>query len=71
MDFYGYPAPLNFFNSKDDNSIKKIVECIFSLLQDHQKDFGTQEELNDKHRRLQSDYDVACLSNVRNVEIYS
>jgi hypothetical protein len=66
LEFHGYPAPLNFFDNKDENSVK-IVDCIFSLLQDHQKDFGFREELNDKHRRLQSDYDIACLSNVRNM----
>ncbi|RIA98462.1 Afadin and alpha-actinin-binding-domain-containing protein [Glomus cerebriforme] len=69
---YGYPAPLNFFDSKDDNSVKKIVECISSLLQDHQKDFGTREELDDKNRRLQSDYDIACSSNKglkKNIEV--
>ncbi|GET02324.1 afadin- and alpha-actinin-binding protein isoform X1 [Rhizophagus clarus] len=63
LDFYGYPAPLNFFDSKDDNSVRKIVDCIFSLLRDHQKEFEVREELDDKHRRLQSDYDIACLSN--------
>ncbi len=67
MDFHGYPAPLNFLDCKDDNSVKKIVECIFSLLQDHQRDFGVQEELSDKNRRLQSDCDIVCLSNVRNI----
>ena len=65
LDLYGYSAPLNFFDSKDDDSVKKIVECILSLLQDHQRDFEFREELDDKHRRLQSDYDVVCLSNVR------
>ncbi|POG74225.1 hypothetical protein GLOIN_2v1771651 [Rhizophagus irregularis DAOM 181602=DAOM 197198] len=63
LDFFGYPAPLNFFDSKDDNSVKKIVECVLSLLQDHQREFGVREELDDRHRRLQSDYDIACLSN--------
>jgi len=65
LDFYGYSAPLNFFDSKDDNSVKKIVECMLSLLQDRQRDFGIREELDDKNRRLQSDYDVVRLSNVR------
>jgi hypothetical protein len=65
LEFYGYPAPLNFFDSKDDDSVKKIAECILILLQDHQKEFRVREELDEKHRRLQSDCDIACLSNVR------
>ncbi|CAG8705935.1 15826_t:CDS:10, partial [Funneliformis caledonium] len=63
LDIYGYPAPLNFLDNNEDNSVNNVVECVLSLLQDLQRASGSQEELNDKHRRLQSDYDLTCLNN--------
>ncbi|KAG9306223.1 hypothetical protein G9A89_016127 [Geosiphon pyriformis] len=63
---HGYPSPLDLLNGNRE-SATQIIECIFSLLQQRQKDTGYREALNDQLRRLQSDQDM-LMTGMRNLK---
>ncbi|RUS20402.1 Afadin and alpha-actinin-binding-domain-containing protein [Endogone sp. FLAS-F59071] len=51
---HGYPAPLRFINN-DKSDASKIINCIFALLQQIEKDNGQHEDMMDNLHNQQSE----------------
>ncbi|KAI9136769.1 Afadin and alpha-actinin-binding-domain-containing protein [Paraphysoderma sedebokerense] len=53
---FGFPSPLKFLNTTEEDA-SRIVNTMFMMLQQKQKDSDYRDEIEQRYRRLESDYE--------------